>query len=147
MPAATNLKDEINTLIKPLRQSRTKPPFSHEQLVVMAIVLSGDELSGDELSGGELSSRQIIEWEVATFQHYREILCAQFWRKYSSGLDNLPYMGSKHSAAREFMEEHHSALYSFDPPITEMKHGDKNESRWATTASAARVFLHDLIDC
>jgi len=139
-----SITSRIETLIWPWARCKTKPPFSPEELVVMA-------LASTKIPMYELD---IANWIMDHCPYYAAIARREFF----SPSHRHTSLGRKAACDDEdwdccFPKRLSAVLLQFEVPVKEIElsvsdeeDGDEeDEQLWITSAPEARIFLHDRI--
>jgi hypothetical protein len=102
---AAEPREHIEEAIAPYRASTTKPPFSEEQMVAMALVVAE----------GELAPYAIYKWVTDNFRYHRDMVIRGFWREQHQ--HNKSMRGSFQTEASDFQAAIHEVLDTFEIPL------------------------------
>ncbi|KAK4549699.1 hypothetical protein LTR36_005000 [Oleoguttula mirabilis] len=114
--ASADLRGRITLAIKPHAEAEAKPPFSEEEMVVMALMMHDRPLSEED----------VCSWIINNFRHYRDLALRTFFALTHSFHDQS---GSSLSVdnettkrrlppALDFRRQVSAAFWSFEVPLT-----------------------------
>ncbi|KAK4496109.1 hypothetical protein PRZ48_012088 [Zasmidium cellare] len=125
------LKDELRQLIKPWKNTTTKPPLTAEELIVIGMVLG---------SSSTCTAVMVQQFIIREFRYYTNLALAC-----TSFVDSTFYQYSRHASKRKsekFVRECDMVYRQFDVPFQKA-----NMSSWrhkySVSTAATRIFLQD----
>jgi hypothetical protein len=95
-------REELEDIISPWRSSTVKPPFTHEQLIAMALISCN----------GALTAEQIFVWITKTFSFYLMQTIKGAWQQESDDITER-YGHPKRGQARKHCIFKHSLAMTF----------------------------------
>ncbi|KAF2159777.1 hypothetical protein M409DRAFT_60546 [Zasmidium cellare ATCC 36951] len=127
------LKRKLRKLIKPWKTSTSKPPFTAEQLVVIALFLCPPEGS---------TQARVERFIMQHFGYYLKLALAC-----------TPLADSKHLTAprsnqrkvEAFQKDCNRVYRQFEVPIQTASSSEGSTARWTITAAATHIFLRDVL--
>ena len=134
----SDLQDEITALIKPWRESEDEPPFSHRELIAMALVFHDEPLT----------PQKIMQWIASKFSYYGDAVAAGCWAHCTAMLeiesnDDDDMVASAETFVRDLVQ----TFLNYDLPVTKIpkKGGDDGNSSYKMSTAAAQITLQRLI--
>lgn len=82
LQARQPLKEEIEAVIAPHRQSSEKPSLTAAELVVMAIACNDEEF---------MTKNDFLMWAICTFYYYKTLAAEEYARKFNTTEDDETY--------------------------------------------------------
>ena len=129
----SNLQTRTRSAIEPWQWSLDRPPFSEEQLVVIALVLSD----------APREQRDIFNWCYDNFRYFRELGRHALWvvsddPKSSNNNEML-------EQALAFLQNLEQALSQYEVPVVSGPHAGHKETCYTVSEPRAELFLHSVI--
>lgn len=127
MASETGLKNAVLQAFKPWRESEERPPFTQEQLVVIALTLSGEPLT----------RKQMLHWQASMFPYYREAVFEYFWSQ--------SQYGTRSGVASKMCMEQQSVLGSYELPVTQIPIEECDQLMYRINKPAAWTILQTFL--
>ncbi|PIA95993.1 hypothetical protein CB0940_10870 [Cercospora beticola] len=126
------LRDEVAAVIKPWSETRECPPFTTEELIVLALVMIEEE---------EPDRSQVLAWIYRTFQHYGD----EVHENYANFQVDLAHH-RRGSSLKWTIPDFFLAIRSFDLPCEHSDPVEELNTRLKVSLPAARVHLRQYLE-
>ena len=127
MAFEVSLRDQIEAAIKPWKTSRIKPPYSVDELIVMALVLRDKPTT----------VHRLIKWFGKTSRYYDDLVYVYF----SRGLEPGRTQSMQVSKATSFMRTLREAFHKYQLPVTRHESDLVEEESYSVKTQEARLYL------
>lgn len=137
MSKESSLKEQIDLKLKPWFDSKVNPPFSVDQLVIMALV------SNDK----PMTATEVHDWLCSSFAFYRNIAFEILRGVGVAWRPDVRYRAP--FGARDFQGRFKECFFRFESSLVAVTYEDQSMDRdifssrttWGVSVGAARIFL------
>ncbi|KAI6847682.1 hypothetical protein KC332_g2262 [Hortaea werneckii] len=131
--ALQSLRDEVQEVIRPYTTADKEPPFSGDELIVMALVYTDDDA---------LPKDRILRWIINTFKYYHDAFIDKAFQNLADDLDFQDGSGAG------VFGNITGAFTEYEAPIREGQLASEKctASLWSVTTQAARVYLRHWLE-